>query len=220
MISQDFDKWFMDDGDSTHSINHQLDENSFVMDLGGYTGIWSQKIIDKYNCNVFIIEPVKEFHNILLDKYRHNPKVHILNVGVSTEDCLGGIHIDGDRTSTNINQGVFQEVEFNTLNTIMNKFKIDKIDLLQINIEGDEYKLLEYLHNNLELFRSIKKYQIQFHTNVDNCEIRRGIIQQNFINNGYEKTYDYPFIWECWKLKNNSIYKFDVKICDTSVSHV
>jgi phospholipid N-methyltransferase len=78
----------MDDGDSTHSINHQLDENSFVMDLGGYTGIWSQKIIDKYNCNVFIIEPVKEFYNILLDKYRDNPKVHILNVGVSTEDCL------------------------------------------------------------------------------------------------------------------------------------
>lgn len=42
-------KWIRDNGDNTHNLNYDLDENSIVMDLGGYTGVWAQQIIKKYN---------------------------------------------------------------------------------------------------------------------------------------------------------------------------
>ena len=45
-------KWFKDNGDYTHNLNYNLDENSVIMDLGGYTGVWAQQMIEKYNPNV------------------------------------------------------------------------------------------------------------------------------------------------------------------------
>ena len=34
--SESLGKWFADQGDYTHNINYDLDENSIVIDLGGY----------------------------------------------------------------------------------------------------------------------------------------------------------------------------------------
>ena len=44
---REIDKWFKDRGDHTHNITYDLNENSVVMDLGGYTGVWGQQIINK-----------------------------------------------------------------------------------------------------------------------------------------------------------------------------
>lgn len=206
MNLQSHQQWVKDNGDYAHNLNHDLNENSIVMDLGGYTGVWAQQIIDKYNSNIYVIEPVKEFYDILVKKFKDNPKVHLLNVGISTEDKMGFICFDGDATSSNIKGDKSIEVEFNTLETIMNKFQINHIDLLQINIEGDEYDLMEYLQNNPKILKSVKKYQIQFHTNVENFLHRRNWIQQNFINNGYENNFDYPFVWESWSLNSLDQY--------------
>ena len=41
-------RWFNDMGDYTHILNYDLNENSNVIDLGGYTGVWSELIIEKY----------------------------------------------------------------------------------------------------------------------------------------------------------------------------
>ena len=40
-------RWFRDKGDYTHKITYDLNEDSKVIDLGGYTGVWAQQIIDK-----------------------------------------------------------------------------------------------------------------------------------------------------------------------------
>ena len=79
-------RWFRDRGDYTHNITYDLNEDSVVMDLGGYTGIWAQQIIKKYNPNFYIIEPLPEFYNILVDKFKENKKVNLLNVGASDRD--------------------------------------------------------------------------------------------------------------------------------------
>ena len=47
-------RWFADNGDYTHNITYDLNENSVVMDLGGFTGIWASQIIERYNPNVYI----------------------------------------------------------------------------------------------------------------------------------------------------------------------
>lgn len=58
-------KWFADNGDNTHIMNHNLDENSIVMDLGAYTGVWGQQIFNKFKCNLYLIEPIEKFYKVL-----------------------------------------------------------------------------------------------------------------------------------------------------------
>ena len=75
-------KWFGDNGDYTHNINYDLDEKSIIMDLGGYNGIWVQQMIDKYNPHVYILEPVLEYYNNLVNKFVNNNKVKIIKTHI------------------------------------------------------------------------------------------------------------------------------------------
>jgi FkbM family methyltransferase len=139
----EINRWFTDNGDNTHNINYDLNENSVIIDLGGYTGVWVQQMIEKYNPNVYILEPVTKFYEGMVNKFSNNPKVHLMNVGVSTEDKEGTIFINGDATSSNLTNGESIGVKFNTIETVLEKWGLTEVDLIQINIEGDEYPLLE-----------------------------------------------------------------------------
>jgi FkbM family methyltransferase len=190
-------RWFKDNGDNTHNITYDLTENSTIMDLGGYTGVWAQQMIEKYNPNVYILEPVTKFYEGMVNKFSSNPKTHLMNVGISTEDKEGTIFINGDATSSNLTNGESIIVKFNTIETVLAKWGLTEVDLIQINIEGDEYPLLE---NMLEtgIVNKFKNIQIQFHLGVENDVERRNKIRNGLILNGFKNNFDYPFVWESW----------------------
>jgi FkbM family methyltransferase len=191
-------RWITDMGDYTYNITYDLSENSVIMDLGGYAGVWAQQMIDKYNPYVYIVEPVPSFYDSMVSKFKNNSKVRLLNVGVGIEDGDGIIYMGGDGTSSNLINGDGINVKFNTIDTILNNFGLDHIDLIQINIEGDEYPLLE----NMILTGSINKFkniQIQFHLGVENDVDRRNKIREYLILNGFKINFDYPFVWESWR---------------------
>lgn len=195
--SVEISRWFNDRGDYTHNITYDLNENSVIMDLGGYTGVWAQQMIEKYNPNVYIVEPVSSFYDGMVSKFENNPKVKLLNVGVGIEDRSGIIYMGGDGTSSNLINGDGINVKFNTIDTILNNFGLEYVDLIQINIEGDEYPLLE----NMILTGSINKFkniQIQFHLGFENDVERREKIRNNLLDNGFKINFDYPFVWESW----------------------
>jgi FkbM family methyltransferase len=190
-------KWFSDRGDYTHNITYDLNENSIIMDLGGYTGVWAQQMIEKYNPYVYILEPVPNFYNGMLSKFSNNNKVSLLNVGVGIENKNGIILMGGDGTSSNLTTGEPINVQFNTIETILEKFKLEEVDLIQINIEGDEYPLLEYMLKNGSI-NKFKNIQIQFHLGVDNDIKRRNDIRDGLTKNNFKIKFDYPFVWESW----------------------
>jgi len=192
--------WFSDNGDATHNLNYALNENSIVIDLGGYTGIWAQQIISKYNPNVYIIEPLKEYYDLMVNKFHNYDKVKILNVGVSNEDKMGLIYLNGDASSSNLTTGKPIDVEFCTIETILNRFNISEVDLIQINIEGDEYLLLEHMIETGTI-KKFKNIQIQFHLGIENDVERRNKIREDLIGNNFKIKFDYPFVWESWEIK-------------------
>jgi FkbM family methyltransferase len=195
--SNEVGRWFNDEGDYTHNITYDLNENSIIMDLGGYTGVWAQQMIEKYNPNVYILEPVPIFYDGMVSKFKNNPKVRLLNAGVGIEDRDGIIYMSGDGSSSNLTNGHKINVKFNTIETILNNFGLEYVDLIQINIEGDEYPLLE----NMILTRLINKFkniQIQFHLGIENDVERREKIRNNLLDNGFKIKFDYPFVWEAW----------------------
>tara|TARA_R100001509_G_C4873191_1_gene217490 strand:- start:964 stop:1560 length:597 start_codon:yes stop_codon:yes gene_type:complete len=190
-------KWFRDRGDHTHNITYDLNENSVVMDLGGYTGVWAQQMINKYNPNMYILEPIGEFYNVMVDKFRSNNKVRLMNVGASTENKTDELFMSKDGTSSNLKDGKAVEVEFYNMKTILNKWNLNTVDLIQINIEGDEYPLLEDMLKS-GIINKFKNIQIQFHLGVDNDRERRDKIREGLENNGFKEKFNYPFVWESW----------------------
>jgi len=191
-------RWIKDNGDLTHNLNYDLNENSNVMDLGGYTGEWANQIINKYNPNVYIIEPVEEFYNGMINRFTLNDKVHLLNVGIGVENKTGTIYVDEDVTTTLfIENGEAINIEILTMDNILNKFGVGEIDLLQINIEGDEYPLLEHMLSTGTI-NKFKNIQVQFHLDVENCSVKRDNIREGFIANSFKNKFDYPFVWEGW----------------------
>lgn len=193
----EINNWFNDNGDYTHNLAYDLNESSIIMDLGGYTGVWCKQMIQRYNPNVYIIEPIPEFHNIMLEIFKDNPKVHLMCVGVSETDKIGKIYLSDDGSSSNFNEGDSINVHYKTIEGILAEFKLTSIDLLQVNIEGDEYFLLE---NMLEsgFINVFKNIQVQFHLGIDNCIERRDKIRNGLENNGFKIRFDYPFVWESW----------------------
>lgn len=198
--NESLNKWFIDRGDDTHNITYDINETSTIMDLGGYTGIWAQQIIDKYNPNVYILEPVPEFYKGMVSKFSNNNKVHLMNVGIGVEDKDGIIFISGDGTSSNLVNGKSINVRFNTIDTVLEKWGLNEVDLIQINIEGDEYPLLEHMLETGSI-NKFKNIQVQFHLGVENDVERRNKIREGLITNGFKNNFDYPFVWESWGKK-------------------
>lgn len=192
-------KWNSDNGNFTHALNFDINENSIVVDLGAYKGVWAQQIIDKYNPYVYLFEPVGEFYNSLLVKFKNNPKVRIFNLGISTTNKKDFIYENQDATSSYRVTNKKIEVEFIDFESIFEITNLKSIDLMQINIEGEEYPILEEFASK-ESIKKIRNIQIQYHTWIHNAHERRQNIQNDMTIN-FNKTYDYPFVFEGWKLK-------------------
>ena len=74
---------------------------------------------------------------------------------------------------------------------------IQRIDLMKINIEGEEFNLLPRLLDS-SLVQICRNLQIQFHDFVENSEILRKNMRSE-LEKTHHMTYDY-FIWENWEL--------------------
>ena len=188
-------RWQGDNGDYTHSLTYDLNENSTVIDLGGYTGEWAKEIINRYNCNVYLVEPVEESYKILLEKFRSNPKVHILKVGIGIKNTEKVMYVNGDGTSFNTETGEAITVEIRTVESVLNQWNLEKIDLLQVNIEGDEYELLQHMIDT-GLINKFKNLQVQFHLGIKDAVAKHESICEGLIKEGFKIKYSYPYVWE------------------------
>lgn len=190
-------RWFFDRGDYTHNITYDLNENSNVLDLGAYTGVWAKQIIDKYNPNIYLVEPVPTFYNILTSKFSQNSKVKYLNCAAGVENKDSVVYLNGDGTSSKIQNSEKIEIKINTIEYILDYFNLSFLDLIQINIEGDEYALLENMISSGAI-NKFKNIQIQFHLGIEDAIERRNSIRNKLIENNFKINFDYPFVWESW----------------------
>lgn len=188
--------WFKNDGDNTLRINYNLNDTSLVIDLGGYHGGFSQKIYDKYKCNILCFEPCKYFYEEIKKRFNGVDKIKIYNVGVGNSTETKILYCSEDATSFYSKVGdQFESSNIIPFNSLVTTIK--NIDLLKINIEGGEYDLLEHIiQHNLQ--EKIENVQVQFHKNIENSECRRKNIQE-ILKKTHVLTYNYDFIWENWQ---------------------
>ena len=190
--------WFAIEGDKTLRLEYTLNKNSIVFDLGGYEGQWSNDIFSKYQCEIYIFEPVKEFFNKINNRFCNNKSIHTYNFGLSNITSKAIISKSEDGSSIFRQDG--KESEEITLINFLDFVKennISHIDLMKINIEGAEYNLLEYLVET-NFIKNIYNIQVQFHDFIPNAENRMNAIQER-LKKTHRVTFQYPFVWENWE---------------------
>lgn len=193
--------WFADNGDKALRLDYDLDSDSLVFDLGGYVGQWASDIYSMYRPTIHIFEPVAEYAQGIRDRFSRNGDIHVHQFGLAGTSQTAKIGLDGDGSSILKSGRKAEEIELVRASDFFEQNSIQRIDLMKINIEGAEYDLLEHLVQTGMVSR-IKNIQVQFHDFVPDAERRMRGIQAD-LGCTHELTYQYPFVWENWKLKEN-----------------
>ena len=192
--------WFEVNGDETLRLDYPLDEKSLVFDVGGYKGDFAMQIYNKYNCKIYIFEPVPEFNQYMKNRFFKLTNVELYNFGLSNSTRKEFISKLADGSSIFTNSSEKVEIQLKSIIDFMNEKKLNKVDLIKINIEGGEYDLLESLieGNYIDKFNNL---QIQFHDFIlPNAKERMLKIQRKLMKT-HCLTYKYEFVWENWKKK-------------------
>lgn len=119
-----------------------------VVDLGCKKWDWSRSFLGKKE--VIGVDPIEDTI----------PDGAKLFRGIVT-NCSGTIRMNIDGESSTISRGGTTLVESITFDELCNKFSIDKISIMKMNIEGSEYSLL--ISMNAAHFNMIDQMVISFH---------------------------------------------------------
>ena len=195
-------QWFEANGDKTHRLNYDLTPSSLVLDLGGYEGQWSSDIFSMYSCTIMVFEPVLQFAEKIRQRFSKNPKITIFEFGLSKESKEETLALNQDGSSIYVKDGKLCQIRLVKALDFFKDKNITHIDLMKINIEGEEYDLLDHLLDN-NLVESINNIQVQFHDFVPNADSRMKKIQSRLEITHY-LTYQYHFVWENWELRKKN----------------
>ena len=182
-------------------MKFDIPENAVIFDIGGYKGDWVQIALDNYkNPTIYVFEPVKKFFNEIVERWKGNPNVKVFNFGLSSKNIKEEISLEGDSSSVFKKTGALETIYLKDVREFLFEQDIFHVHLAKINIEGEEYRLMEYLISTPEL-NIFDNYLIQFHTFIDNhVERRNGIVKG--LSEYYERMFNYEFIFEGWKMKD------------------
>jgi FkbM family methyltransferase len=193
--------WWADGGDQALRFNYDLDENSVVLDLGGYDGQWAGELFWRYGCRIFVFEPVAAFAEKIRAKFEKNNRIEVLQYGLGASTRKETLHIDANASSIYGKSGDVEEIKIVDVRDWLGERKLERIHLAKLNIEGGEYELLERLIET-RLIGVIDDIQVQFHDIAADSRLRmQGI--RNQLRTTHEPTYQYEFVWENWTRKGN-----------------
>lgn len=197
-----YSQWVRDDGDESLLIDYPLNDGCVVIDVGGYTGNFSDKILKLYNPHLIILEPVKKYSKILMNKYSKNKNVSIYEYGLSDSDSNQKIFLSDDGTSLFKKSDSSETIKLVDSAKFVKKYK--KVDLMSINIEGAEYDVLERLIES-GVIKRIKNLQVQFHSFAPKAEQRRKILLKK-LSKTHSTRFSYPFVWVSFSLMTKSFH--------------
>lgn len=192
--------WNLVEGDYTLRLDYDLNEDSVVFDIGGYNGDFSEKIIKKYNPNIFCFEPIREFYNEIAKK--NIEKIGAYNFGLGGSTRKDKIFLLDDASSIFDYSDDSENIEIDIVDIydFIKDNNIKRINLMKINVEGCEYEILNRLIST-GLISIIDNIQVQFHNFVEDSKSLKDKISRDLIKT-HRLTYQYEFIWENWKIED------------------
>lgn len=148
-----------------------VEPGDVVVDVGFNFGIFSLRALNKGASKIIAFEPDKELYEKIHDIYPDKDKVSLNNVAVTDHygettfySTLGSL--DSSTLCVPVNKMGLQEytvpcIDFYDFITV--KEKLDHIDLLKIDCEGEEYRIMENIPD--EFLATIPKIILEYHFN-------------------------------------------------------
>jgi FkbM family methyltransferase len=183
------------------NLGYDLTTDSAVVELGGYKGNWSYRILEKHRPKVYhLFEPVPDFMRECRASLSKFTQVVYHQVAVGDKDGECAINIDNDSTST-FTPASSKVITIQTVSvdTFLHLIPAS-VQLLGINCEGGEYHLLEQLVETGEIQR-FRDIQVQFHGCVPNSGPRSTAIREALAKT-HTKTFDWATVWENWRIRS------------------
>lgn len=181
-------------------MKFNLNINPIIFYVGGYKGDFVEICLNRYeNPTIYVFEPVVEFYEIIKKRYIDNPNIKVYNFGLSNKNR--NEYISKNEDSSSVFKGIGSvEIKLKDIREFLFEENIYNVDLIKINIEGEEYRLLEYLVNTPEL-TIFNNFLIQFHDFIEGCiEKRNNILDESL--KYYDRIFNYEFIFEGWTMKS------------------
>ena len=127
-----------------------------ILDVGANVGEFASLCLQSFpNASLICIEPQAELNSLIMENT--NQRANILNLALSSRLGRGSlIRRDiGDRkahlNSSKARESHIDLVEISTIDCILDKFAILKVDLLKIDTEGNDFNVLLGANNSLSL---------------------------------------------------------------------
>ncbi len=146
-----------------------LNDKSIILDFGSNVGDVSKYLYEKYKSNIYSYEPNIHAYNIQKKRFANYEKIHVFNEAVDVESSKKTIYFHknslkgGDveyshASSLDVNKDNVSEENSQIVNTISVSEILkgfNQIDLIKIDIEGYEYKILPILIDNRHKIKKI-----------------------------------------------------------------
>jgi len=174
-----------------------LDEYSTVWDIGGYKGDFAYNINKKYGCVVQVFEPIEYYYVQLVSRFNNNPDIFINNFALSSDNGTAYMTVHDDRSSLHMGSRDIPVVTRDIAEFMKDENGGEDIDLMKINIEGEEFNLLTHMIDNKMMYM-VNHLQVQFHKFMHEADTRRSIIQDKLVRT-HKLNWNYDFIWESWE---------------------
>lgn len=177
-----------------------LSPSSTVVEVGAYKGRWAEIISDLYRCKVYAFEPQRWAYEIArakLDRF-HNTTVFNCALG----DCNGTFEMGEYETDgcsfTRVGQRVSGAGEMREIDNTFTILNIDHVDLMMINIEGYEYKLIPHM-DRIGMLKRINNLVVQFHPGGKGLEEHDLVLET--LDTSHRRLWDYGDVLRAWSLE-------------------
>lgn len=202
--ARDILRWRKDGGDQTLRLDYPLSAGDVVFDLGGYVGDFAAAIHERYDCTVYVFEPVRDFFLACQGRFVANEKIRCFNYGLSSSRRQVQISVDGDASSTARGSvaGHLEAIQLEAFDGFLERFGVLEVALLKINIEGGEFDVLEHLIETGVISR-MRHLQIQFHDFAKDAVSRRDRIRTT-LDRTHRLNWNYHFVWESWSRRDDT----------------
>lgn len=179
----------------TRAIDWPLDEQSTVVEVGGYCGRWALQIVERYHPRLFVFEPQQWAWNVCATVLADSATV--LNYGLGDRDVvlpMGNWETDGCSLVNVVGTQSYGQVR--ETKQAFKSLEIAEIDLLLMNIEGYEYTLLPYMLDKGILPRRL---MVQYHLFGDPYGLIMAQHWTRLEELGYKIAWTYGIMLTAWE---------------------
>lgn len=178
------------------AVDWPLDQNSVVVEVGGYKGRWALQIAERYQPRLYVFEPQGWAAEVCREVLRgKRAQVFQLALGATSGRMLMG-EWETDGCSL-VKDGAEYPAEMVEIGDTFRHLDItDRVSLMLVNIEGYEYTLIPHM---LERGILPQRLMVQFHTFADPSGVVTGSIYAALAMLGYRIAWSYGVVLTAWE---------------------